>query len=206
MKLERCNVSDKPLDQRPETPEFWDKRFSARTMAWDAGGVPADLMSFAATISGAPRVLIPGCGSAWDARWLMERGWRVTALDFSAEAVALAREVLGDHGACLKQADFFHFDAGEGFDVLYERAFKCALPRKMWPDYAARCAALLPPGGLLAGFFFFREEPKGPPFGTSPEALAQLLRPFFDCLEDRPAAESVPVFSGNERWQVWRRR
>ncbi|MDD5296942.1 MAG: methyltransferase domain-containing protein [Rhodocyclaceae bacterium] len=198
-------MSDKPLDQRPETPDFWDKRFAARTTPWDAGGVPADLMAFASTVPGAPRVLIPGCGSAWEARWLMERGWRVTALDFSAAAMEVAREVLGDHGACLLHADFFHFDAGEGYDILYERAFKCALPRKMWQDYARRCAVLLPPGGLLAGFFFFRDDPKGPPFGTSPEALRELLSPWFECLEDRPAAESIAVFSGFERWQVWRR-
>ena len=36
-----------------------------------------------------------------------------------------------------------------------------------WPQYAARTAALLKPGGLLVGFFFFSDEPKGPPFGIS---------------------------------------
>ena len=198
-------MSDKPLDQQPESPEFWDKRFGARTMAWDAGGVPADLMGFAATVPGIPKVLIPGCGSAWEARWLLEKGWKVTALDFSTEAIRAARDVLGPHGHCLLHGDFFCFEAGEGYDIIYERAFKCALPRKLWPDYAARCAHLLPKGGLLAGFFFFRDEPKGPPFGTSPEALKDLLSPYFDRLEDRPAAESVEVFSGMERWQVWRR-
>ncbi len=206
MTLERCNVTDKPLDQRPETPEFWDKRFSARTMAWDAGGVPLDLRHFAATVAGSPRVLIPGCGSGWEAKWLLEKGWQVTALDFSAEAIRVARQVLGAQGDCLLHGDFFHFDAGDGFDIVYERAFKCALPRKLWQDYARRAAEVLRLGGLLAGFFFYRDEPKGPPFGTSPEALEQLLAPWFEQVEDRPAAESLPVFAGGERWQLWRRR
>ena len=41
----------------------------------------------------------------------------------------------------------------------------CALPRAMWPRVAARWAELLPPGGRLAGFFFFDDVAKGPPFG-----------------------------------------
>lgn len=200
------NKSEKPADQRPEDPAFWDKRFGAGTTPWDAGGVPADLMTFAATVAGSPRVLIPGCGSAWEARWLIERGWQVTALDFSAEAIRAARDVLGAHAHCLLHGDFFRFDAGPGYDILYERAFKCALPRKLWPAYAERCAQLLPPGGLLAGFFFFRDDPKGPPFGTAPEALRELLSPWFEQLEDRPASESISVFADGERWQVWRRR
>ena len=51
------------------------------------------------------------------------------------------------------------------YEVITERAFLCALPRKLWPDWAAAMARLLPPGGLLAGYFFVAEQLKGPPFG-----------------------------------------
>ena len=60
--------------------------------------------------------------------------------------------------------------------------------------------------GRLAGFFYYRDEPKGPPFGTNPAELHGLLDPAFDLAEDRPAAESLAVFREGERWQVWRRR
>ena len=91
------------------------------------------------------------------------------------------------------------------FDVIYERAFLCALPRKAWSGYAARCAELLKPGGVIAGFFFFADTPKGPPFGTSPSELEDLMRPCFERIDDRPVADSIEVFAGRERWQVWRR-
>jgi hypothetical protein len=71
---------------------------------------------------------------------------------------------------------------------------------------AARWAQLLAPGGLLAGYFFFDDAPKGPPFGIARAQLDTLLAPHFDCIADDPVADSIPVFAGKEKWMVWRRR
>lgn len=197
---------NKPAQQNPAHPDFWEHRFNNKVTPWDAGGVPEDFRRFVAGRSDASPTLIPGCGSAWEARFLAEQGWPVTALDFSPAAIAAARDILGEHDHCLRLADFFSFDAGAGFDVIYERAFLCALPRRLWPDWAARVAQLLPSGGLLAGYFFFSDELKGPPFGIAPAALEDLLGPNFERLEDRPVTDSIAIFAGKERWQVWRRR
>jgi len=50
--------------------------------------------------------------------------------------------------------------------------------------------------------------PKGPPFETTQPELDALLSPAFERISDMPIAEtdSIPVFAGRERWQVWRRR
>jgi hypothetical protein len=104
-------------------------------------------------------------------------------------------------------ADFFTFDPGSApVEVIYERAFLCALPRKLWTRYAERMADLLAPQQRLAGFFFYSDNLKGPPFGTSPQELLDLLDAAFERIEDRPTAEPLPVFQDGERWQVWRRR
>lgn len=202
----------KPAHQRPELPDFWDLRFRQGTTPWETGRAPAALRAFAPQHEAragknAPRVLIPGCGSAWDAAFLAQRGWNVTALDFSAAALDSARATLGeDWGGTLLHADFFAFTPEAPFDVIYERAFLCALPRALWADYAPRMAQLLPPGGLLAGLFFLSDEPKGPPFGIQPEQLDALLATDFICRADTPVDDSLPVFAGRERWQVWERR
>ncbi len=96
-------------------------------------------------------------------------------------------------------------EAGE-FDVLYERAFLCALPRRMWADWAKRSAELLRPGGLLVGFFFADDNERGPPFGLKPGELEALMAQDFDLLETRTPTDSIPVFKGKESWQVWRKR
>ncbi|MFL6657090.1 MAG: SAM-dependent methyltransferase, partial [Massilia sp.] len=71
---------------------------------------------------------------------------------------------------------------------------------------AARWAELLAPGALLAGYFFFDESLKGPPFGTNAAQLNGLLAEYFVCIEDAEVKDSIAVFEGKERWQIWRRR
>ena len=196
----------KPPEQRPEHPDFWCKRFGEGVTPWDAGKVPD---AFADFISRQPlplNTLIPGCGSAWEAAHLADIGWPVTALDFSPVAIEKAREILGSAPVDLVCADFFTFAPARQIGLIYERAFLCALPRKLWDDWGRRIAELLPSGGILAGFFFVCEQPKGPPFGILPDQLSQLLAPNFTLLEDAPVSDSIPVFAGRERWQVWQRR
>lgn len=209
------NDTIKPPEQRPEHPDFWSKRFSEGVTPWDAGKVPDALASFVAAQTQPLTTLIPGCGSAWEAVHLAERHWPVTALDFSPTAVARAREVLG---AALPQedflrnavdlvcADFFTYQPPKPLDLIYERAFLCALPRKLWSDWGRRVAELLPSGGLLAGFFFICDQPKGPPFGILAEQLDELLQANFVRIADSAVTDSIAVFAGRERWQVWQRR
>jgi hypothetical protein len=63
------------------------------------------------------------------------------------------------------------------------------------------------PGGELAGFFFFDDNDRGPPFGISQTRLDELLQPFFllEANVDIPPVDSIAVFKGKERWQVWKR-
>ena len=199
-------LTDKPNHQRPEHPDFWCRRFGAGTTPWDAGGVPAAFERFVAQQPVPLATLVPGCGSAWEAARLAALGWPVTALDFSPRAVEAARRVLRDAAVDLVCDDFFTFAPARSFALIYERAFLCALPRKRWPDWGRRVAQLLPAGGLLAGFFFVCDQLRGPPFGILPAQLEALLAPGFECLEDVAVDDSLPVFAGRERWQVWRRR
>ncbi|REE20367.1 thiopurine S-methyltransferase [Paraburkholderia sp. BL27I4N3] len=190
----------------PNSPEFWDERFERGFMPWDQAGVPSAFESFAARHPGAA-VLIPGCGSAYEAVWLAGHGYPVRAIDFSPAAVAAAHEQLGaQHAHLVEQADFFTYKPPFAPAWIYERAFFCALPLARRIDYARRMAELLPAGGLLAGFFFIGATPKGPPFGIERAELDALLTPHFELIEDEAVHDSIAVFAGRERWLTWRRR
>lgn len=193
------------MAQDSSKPDFWETRYRDNVIPWDAGNVPPALREHLPTLAPRARILVPGCGSAYEAGWLADQGFDVLAIDFSAAAVERARGVLGPHAGIVKLADFFEFDPGPPFDLIYERAFLCALPPRIWPQYPARCADLLKPGGAIAGFWFFADTPRGPPFGTTPAALAALLEPAFRKVADETVPGSIPVFEGKERWQVWRR-
>ena len=78
-------------------PAFWDERFSREHTPWDAAGVPAAFRQFCEAQPAPLSTLIPGCGNAYEAGWLADRGWPVTAIDFAPGAVASAKTVLGPH-------------------------------------------------------------------------------------------------------------
>ena len=187
-------------------PDFWDTRFQDGVTPWDAGGVPPRLSVY---VQKKPplRVLVPGCGSGYEVRLFAERGHDVLAIDFSAEAVRAARRVLGPLAERVQQADFFSLREAP-FDLVYERAFLCALPRARWPDWGRRMSELVRGGGHLVGYFYLDDNLRGPPFGTCQEDLRALLEPAFELAasEPVPPVESIPVFRGKEIWQVWKRR
>ncbi|WP_343731972.1 methyltransferase domain-containing protein [Duganella sp.] len=188
----------------PGAPAFWDERFERNFTPWDAGGVPQALRAFAAA-SAPLTTLIPGCGSAYELAFLAGQGWDVAAIDFSRAAVARGKLAAGPHAARVMEADFFAWQPAAPLQLIYERAFLCAMPRAMWPQVAARWAQLLAPGAVLAGYFFFDDAPKGPPFGISRAQLDSLLQPHFVCQVEQEVSDSIPVFAGKERWMVWRR-
>jgi len=187
-------------------PEFWEKRFRENFTPWDAGRVPSALERFLATEPRGARVLIPGCGSGYEVRAFSEAGHDVLAVDFAQAAVERAHQVLGPLSGRVRLADFFEFDFGAPFDLLYERAFLCSLPRPLRPRYARRALELLSPHGRLAGFFFFEDGERGPPFGLKPGELEVLFAGRFERVDDLAVADSIPIFAGKERWQVWSRK
>jgi SAM-dependent methyltransferase len=199
-------VADPSFPKRdPADPEFWELRYGAHFAPWDAGRVPSQLLEFVRA-SAPRRVLVPGCGSAWDVRCFAEHGWDVTGIDFSPAALEEARKVLGPHAGRAREADFFAPIGEAPFAMVYERAFLCALPRRLWAQWARREAELIEPAGLLAGFFYLDAGERGPPFPLhSQRELDELLAPSFERIADEPVADSIDVFRGKERWQVWRR-
>jgi len=190
----------------PLAPAFWDERFERDFTPWDLKGVPQALRAFVARDGAARTVLIPGCGNGYELVCMLDAGWNATAIDFSPVAVSRARGVVGSWAAQVVEADFFNWQPPRPLDLIYERAFLCAMPPAMWSRVAARWAQLLAPGGQLAGFFFFGTSPKGPPFGIARAALEELLAPWFDLVEEGEVVDSLPVFAGLERWMLWQRR
>ncbi len=184
-------------------PEFWNERYASNRMPWDFGGIPSSLFDFLGRTPPG-RVLIPGCGTGYEARSFVRSRWQVDAVDFSPEAVRRAKEFLGEDDFCVRQADFFEEEPERPFDLVYERTFLCSLPKNLWPLYSAQISQALRSGGCLAGFFFFGPEPDPPPYPLGSDELGTLLGPKFVRIEDSSVSDSLPLFQNKERWQVWK--
>ena len=68
----------------------WDRRWTDKLL--HAHGEPSSVVLDALDGLAPGRALDLGCGNGRHAMWLAERGWRVTAVDFSTEALRQARE------------------------------------------------------------------------------------------------------------------
>jgi SAM-dependent methyltransferase len=75
--------------------QAWDERYAAADLVWSAN--PNQFV--AAELAGLPpgRALDVACGEGRNALWLAERGWRVTAVDFSRVALDKGRTLLSRH-------------------------------------------------------------------------------------------------------------
>ena len=187
--------------------EFWDSRYREGRTPWDFQGVPVALTRWIAAAPSGGSALIPGCGSGYEVRAFADAGWDVTAIDYAPTAVDRARRALGVLGDKVLLADFFAHDFGcRRFDVIYERTFLCALAPALWPTYGRRLAELLVDGGTLIGTFFYGTNEDPPPHPLTAEAADAVLGPHFERIVDEAVTDSLPMFEGQERWQVWEKR
>jgi SAM-dependent methyltransferase len=218
------SAADPPVFEHrdPVTAAFWTERYQRSFTPWDHGGIPAALTSALArgeVPAPGARVLVPGCGTGHELAALAADHYDWLAVDLAPLAVEQARRLQPTSAERIRVADFFLIspvDSGDvdGFDWIYERAFLCALPPTRWRDVVDHAAQLLKPGGVWAGLFFVddvaagAERRRGPPFAIAAAEQAERMSGRFDCVSDRAvaASESLPAFSGRERWQVWKRR
>lgn len=127
--------------------EAWNERYRSKELVWGAGPnrfVREELEG----VTPCGRALDLACGEGRNALWLAERGWRVTAVDFSAAGIARARSLASERGV---QVDWVLADVTEwrpeaGAYALVLVAYLQIPPpdrRRVW----ARIFEALAPGG-----------------------------------------------------------
>lgn len=183
--------------------DYWNDRWQKGETGWDIGSPSAPLRDFIDTIANKNlRILIPGCGNAYEAEYLHSAGFtNVTIIDFAPLAIESFRERVpafpADHLIC---GDFFRLDKKEAFDLIIEQTFFCAIDPSMRNDYAKKMHSLLAPGGELAGLLF--NDPalgfENPPYGGSAEDYRRIFEPWFDFLRFSPAENSIQPRAGRE--------
>ncbi len=196
------------MTRDPAAPEFWDRLFDKEFTPWDAEATPPELDAWLDAQPKPGRVLIPGCGSAWEALSFDRRGWDVTALDFSPQAVDKARAFLSENGFRGKLiCDDFFAHTAEPYTLIYERAFLASFPRHLRIAWGNRIPHLLQECGLLMGCFFLDDtdnpEKPLPPFALATDELASLLGTDFNKHHSSPTSTPVKVFKNREWWEVW---
>jgi 2-polyprenyl-3-methyl-5-hydroxy-6-metoxy-1,4-benzoquinol methylase len=144
-------------DQEQQTLEnyyrSYKKHFGPYVRHWYARQTQ-EVMEFIRDL-GAPRLLEAGCGCGTESLWAALQGADVTAIDISAELLAVARARLSvterDAGRKLRcaflQMSVNELDETEPFDLIFlEQAFHHLEPRA---DVIAKLSRLVVPGGYV---------------------------------------------------------
>ena len=182
----------------------WNERYREENTPWNIGETPLILTEWLAAHPGPGKALIPGCGHGWEIRAFHEAGYTVTALDLAEEAQAAASKAIGKLADGIVIADFFGHDfQGQTFEVVYEKAFLCAIDPVYRTEYGPRLDYLLKPGGCIAGFFYYGAPDGGIPNPMREEDRAAWLEPWFS-LESE--GEASAFMDNTFRWQVWRKK
>lgn len=158
---------------------FWSERYQHHQTGWDIGFASGPLVQYIDQLTQKDaRILIPGCGNAYEADYLLQKGFsNVTLLDISHTLVAHLQKHFKGKSIDIVHADFF--DHSGEYDIILEQTFFCALDPELRETYAQKMLQLLVPAGTLAGVLFNKSFTGGPPFGGSKDAYHQLFSKYF---------------------------
>jgi SAM-dependent methyltransferase len=171
---------------------YWDNQYKNRATGWDLGEVSPALKHIIDNIKDlSKRILIPGCGNAYEAMYLIRKGFRnITLIDISPTLVfELKAKFASFKEIEVIEGDFFQLDSK--FDIILEQTFFCALPPFKRQHYVYKMHDLLCENGSLIGVLFNRQFEKSPPFGGSQDEYEQLFKNAFNFLHLEICTNSV---------------
>lgn len=194
----------------------WEACYRSGDTPWDRGGAAPPLgeviARFGPGLWGGGPVLVPGCGMGHDVRALAALRVPVIGLDLAETAVARASAIPPAGGESYEQGDFLDpgWCEGRRFSAIWEHTCFCAILPEFRDAYARSAAAVLAPGGILAGVFYLTpddpgEEEGGPPFKVSIEELDERFSSWFERIDGWVPDAAYPGREGREWVGIFRR-
>lgn len=177
---------------------YWSDRYQRKKTAWDLGEVSSPLVEIFKDIEKNAKILIPGCGNAYEAEYLFNLGYKnVHIIDFAIEPLETFKKrnesfphkqiILGDF-----------FEHSGQYDFIIEQTFFCAIQPALRTNYVLKTHELLKPKGELLGVLFDRDFEGGPPFGGRKEDYKTLFSEVFEEVKIQNSLHSIQPRLGAE--------
>ena len=186
-------------ENTPIEARYWNDRYLNNETGWDMSQVSPPLKSYIDSLTNNElKILIPGCGNAYEAEYLLIKGFKkVTLIDFSTVVTNRLKEKYKDKPISIVNENFF--DHAGKYDLILEQTFFCALDPSLREKYVEKCYNLLKEGGKIAGVFFNKQfSPVQPPFIASDEEYKKLFQPKFTFLKFENCNNSIAPRMGYE--------
>ena len=178
---------------------YWRKRYENNETGWDIGEASKPLIKLLQNYTNKEiKILIPGCGNAYEAEYLHNRGFtNVSIIDIAIEPLEAFKNRNPDFPENqILLGDFFEHKGS--YDLIVEQTFFCAINPQLRPKYVLKCHELLKPKGSLLGVLFNREFEGGPPFGGTIEVYERLFKSQFSDVNIEECQYSIKPRMGSE--------
>ncbi|MTI38171.1 methyltransferase domain-containing protein [Fulvivirga lutimaris] len=180
--------------------KYWTSRYKDESTPWDVGQITTPLKEYFDQLDDKSlKILIPGCGNAYEAAYLHSQGFiNVYLVDISEEPIIRFKanhpDFPPDH---IIYGDFFELE--DSYDLIIEQTFFCALHPSQRHAYAIKTNELLVAGGKLVGLLFNDSlNSDRPPFGGFKEDYIKILGPHFELTVIDESYNSIPPRKGRE--------
>lgn len=171
-----CAIScESPLDAI-----YWNHQYLANTTGWDLGEVSPPIKKYINSLPNKDiKILIPGCGNAYEAEYLNQQGFTdITVIDIAPLLVEkLKKKFVKCKNLNVVLGVFFEHQGK--YDYIIEQTFFCAFPPAMRQKYVWKMHQLLAEKGKLIGLLFNRDFEASPPFGGSQQEYEHLFKESF---------------------------
>ena len=182
--------------------EYWNNLYVKDETGWDIGFPSPAIKEYVDQLTNKDiAILIPGCGNAYEAEYLLALGFtNVTLIDIAPSlTAALEKKFINELGKRIKviTRDFFNHDGT--YNLILEQTFLSALHPSVRPLYVDKMHALLVKGGHLTGVLFgqvFEEE--GPPYGGTLQEYKLMFSKKFKIKKLEPCYNSIERRKGSE--------
>ncbi len=187
--------------QHDLSANYWDRRYLGKDFGWDLGEISTPLKTYFDQINDASvSILIPGAGNAYEAEYLVNKGFRnVYVCDFALSPLQNLKKRCPElNEKHLLHSDFFELNNLQ-FDLIIEQTFFCALNRELRKKYFQKMHELLKPKGKLVGLLFDDVlNANEPPFGGSADEYKTYFKDLFEIHYYEPCYNSIKPRAGRE--------
>lgn len=179
---------------------YWQERWIKSETGWDIGYASTPLVDYIDQLKDTNiKILIPGCGNAYEGEYLIKKGFKNTYLiDIAPGAFQNLNMRFPDFPEKnMIQGDFF--EHSKKYDLIFEQTFFCALSPKLRRAYAEKMHKLLHDQGRLVGLLFDRPlNEDHPPFGGSRAEYLPYFEDLFEIIHFETAHNSIKPRIGTE--------
>lgn len=179
---------------------FWNQRWETGQTGWDIGQASPAIAEYMKQYPNKEAaILIPGCGNAYEAEFLVQEGFKnITLIDIAPSAAQKLREKFALHPAVKVVCDDFFLHQGK-YDLIIEQTFFCAISPSRREEYAEKSASLLNENGRIIGLLFNKHfNQPHPPYGGELSEYQPIFNTYYSIIKMEECFNSIPSRMNSE--------